>query len=1048
MSTFFIKRPIFAIVLSLMITIFGLISLKILPIQSYPEVAPPLIVVNAKYPGASAYDVEEAVTRPLEDKINGVQGMLYMESSSTSSGLSSIKIYFEPGYDQSMAAVDVQNQVALAEPQLPPEVKQQGVKVKKRSPSMVAIVGLHGNGNPQYDEGFLVNYITINILDELRRIPGVGKVETLGGKMYSMRVWLDPQKLRSLSLNPSEVVAAIKSQNRQAALGSLGKMPTLDTQKFEFTLSTKGRLTDAKEFENIVIKNGKNGKLVYLRDIARVELGALDYTWGSSFNNEPAGMIAIKRLPGANSLEIKKKVAEAMERLSDRFPEGITHSIPYDTTKFIEVSIENVFHTLFEAILLVIIVMYVFLQSMRPTIIATIAIPVSIIGAFLAMQGLGFSINFLTLFGLVLAIGIVVDDAILVVEQVETELHKNPEFTSAQAAKAAMKKMTGPILGTTAVMFAVFIPVSMMPGLTGTMYQQFALTIVASVLISAINALSLSPAIAAIVMKRQPAGHKKMIFHRGFDKVFNWVLSGYTVVLTFLIKIRWLVILLVVISYGGLYYMFKTVPTGFVPSEDQGVIMMAMNMRPGTALPQTKKARYEVVERVRTIEGIKDVIAVDGFNAISGTQDSSSVGYFVTLSPWEERTTPEIQVNSILAQIRQKTASLDDAQVVAFNIPGIPGLGVVGGFAYRLEDYLSGDINKLFSYAQKLLGAAREDPRIARAFTTFNPNYPTYSIDIDREKLNSLGVELPDLFSAMQIYLGSMYVNDFTLYGKIFRVLVQADMQFRKSSSDIDHLSVRSSSGEMVPISSLVKIEESIAPQVIKHYNLYRTIDLSGVPAPGFSSGDAMNAMEEASKKLLSKEYGYEWTGLSLQERLAGNAQMIIFAFSLLAIFLFLSAMYESWVLPMMIMLSVPVVMLGAIYGVSLFGMANNLYVQIGMVVLMGLASKNAIVIISFAKELRESGMSILDSGIQSGVQRFRAIMMTVLSFVFGIFPLVVASGAGAMTQQSVGITVLSGMITATFVSTLLVPVFYVALEEIREKFVSVEDEIAKRESL
>ena len=1048
MISFFIKRPIFASVISIMLTLVGLISMKILPVQSYPEVAPPLIVVNSTYTGANAYDVEESVTRPLEDKLNGLQGMLYMESSSTSSGQSTIKIYFQPGYDQDMAAVDVQNQVKLAEPQLPVEVKQRGIVVKKRSPNAVCMIAIEGNDNPLYDEGFLVNYININILDELRRIPGVGKAETMGGKKYSMRVWLNPAKLKSLQLNPSDVIAAIKNQSKQASLGILGSMPSASDQELEFSLTTKGRLNNATEFENIVIKRNANGSLVYLKDLATIELGAENYSWGSSLNEKFVGLIAIYQLPGENALTVKAKVDKVMEGLVKRFPEGLTYSIPFDTTEFIEVSIENVIHTLFEAIFLVIIVMYIFLQSMRPTIIATIAIPVAIIGTFAALQMMDFSINFLTLFGLVLAIGIVVDDAILVVEQVETEMHENPDLPILQIVKLSMNKLVGPIIGTSLVMAAVFIPVSMMPGLVGTMYKQFALTIAISVLISAVNALTLSPAIAAIVMKAHPKGQKKAWFHRMFDKGFGAFQAGYEVLLKWAIKMRWAVLVAVFFSYGLLYYLFMIVPTGFIPSEDKGIVMISMNMKPGSALPVTLDARSKLVNIVKEIDGVEDVIAVDGFNIISGTLDSGAAAFFVALKHWDERHEPQQQVNAIIQQIKVKTANIEGARVAAFNVPGIPGLGVSGGLAYRMEDYLSGDIQTFYQYSQTFLQRVNADPSVAVAFTTFNPNYPLYYVDINRAKLDTLGINIADVFTTMQIYLGSFYVNDFTLYGKSFKVFVQASSEFRSGKSDIDRLSVRSSSGDMVPLSSLVTIKEKIAPQVIKHYNMYRSIDITAIPAPGYSSGQAMKVMEDLSKEIFPKEYGYEWTGMSLQEKLAGSAQSVIFSLSLLAIFLFLAAMYESWVLPLMVLLTVPVVMAGALYGIKLAGLPNNLYVQIGMVVLMGLASKNAIVVVSFGKEMREKGHSIIEAGMMAGTLRFRAILMTVLSFGFGVLPLVLASGAGAITQQSVGVTIFAGVIMASFVSTVLVPVYYVALEEIRERFVSVEKEIEKRNSL
>jgi len=635
-----------------------------------------------------------------------------------------------------------------------------------------------------------------------------------------------------------------------------------------------------------------------------------------------------------------------------------------------------------------------------------------------------------------------------VVEQVETELEENPDLPLTQIVRNSMQKLTGPIIGTSLVMAAVFIPVSMMPGLVGTMYKQFALTIAISVLISAVNALTLSPAIAAIVMKAHPHGQKKMLFHRLFDKGFAVFQSAYEKLLALFIRLRWLIVALVFVSYGLLYYLFMIVPTGFIPSEDKGVVMVSMNMKPGSALPQTIKVRSELVNIIKEIPGVKDVIAVDGFNLISGTLDSGAASFFVALKHWDKRKDPSLKVDAIIKQIQARTADIKDARIAAFNLPGIPGLGVSGGLAYRMEDYLSGDIQTFYQFAQTFLQRVNADPSVAMAFTTFNPNYPLYYVDVNREKLDRMGINISDLFTTMQIYLGSFYVNDFTLYGKSFKVFVQASPEFRSGKSDIDKLSVKNSAGQMVPVSSLLTIEERIAPQVIKHYNMYRSIDITAMPAQGYSSGQAMKVMEKLSDEIFPKEYGYEWTGMSLQEKLAGSAQSVIFSLSILAIFLFLAAMYESWVLPLMVLLTVPVVMLGALYGVKFAGLPNNLYVQIGMVVLMGLASKNAIVVVSFAKEMRELGHSIVDAGLMAGKLRFRAILMTVLSFGFGVLPLVLASGAGAMTQKSVGVTIFAGVLIASFVSTVLVPVYYVALEELRERFVSVEEEMKKRDSI
>ncbi len=1032
-SLFFIDRPIVAKVISIFIVMVGLIALSQLPVAQFPQVVPPTIQVKANYAGGSAEVVEKLLTAPMEEQLNGVEGMIYMESTSASDGSSTIKVYFDLDTDLDIAAVDVQNRVSLALPTLPAEVKQKGVSTKKLSSSMLLMLSLTSS-NPKHDTLFLSNFAALNIAEELKRIDGVSDVVNFGEHRYAMRIWLDPDKLAALGVTLKEVSSAIQQQNLQISLGTIGDTAMPDQGKYQYTLTAKTRLDSPEEFKKIIIRENEDGSKIRLQDIARVELGSENYLSAATLNNRPAAQLGIFQLPDANALEVAQKVQAKIKELQKRFPKEIEIRATYDTTKFVKVSIEEVIQTLIEALALVLIVVYFFLQSFRATIIPAVAIPVSLIGTFAFLLIAGYSINILTLFGIILAIGIVVDDAILVVENVEANLEKSPDISVKEATKEAMKEIVMPIISTTLVLLAVFVPVTFIPGISGALYRQFAMTIAFSVLISSIVALTLSPALAATILRRQK-GKKNALF-RAFNQGLERLKVGYAKLLHWLIAHAKSVLFLYLIGLGLTYGIFKTLPTGFLPEEDQGTIIASVTLPPGTTLTRTEASARRIVDLVKQTKGVKDIVTINGFNTITGVADSSNITMYVVLEDWDKRTTPELSVKSLITTLTQKVKQhVPQVEARFFGAPSIPGLSAVGGFEFKLQNLNAMPLKQFTTESQKFIKKLNADPRIMNAYTMFNANYPQLYVDIDRDKVFSLGLKLDDVFAVLQTYLGSYYVNDFNKFSKTYRVFLQADPQFRTNKHDITAFFVRNNKGEMIPLSTIASIHNTSGPNAITHFNGYQSIAVNGMHniKGGYSSSDAISAIEELAADLPAG-IGYEYSGITLQEKEAGNAALFIFMLSLFMVFLFLAAQYESWLTPLMIMLPIPVVMFGALGANMLAGLLNDTYTQIGLVLLIGMASKNAILVVEFAKELHEAGKDIVSAAVEASILRLRAILMTVFAFLLGILPLVFASGAGAASRQSLGTAVFGGMFMSTILTFLLTPVLFVVLQRLREK--------------
>jgi len=1039
---FFIKRPIFAGVLSVIILVLGSISMFKLPISEYPEIVPPTVIVTATYPGANPKTIAETVASPLEQAINGTENMLYMSSQSTANGVSTLTVTFKLGTDIDTAQVQVQNRVAQALPKLPEEVRRIGVTTIKSSPNLTMVVHLL-SPTDRYDSLYLRNYAILNVKDELARLPGVGQVELFGGGNYAMRIWIDPDKAAARGMTSSDIVNAIREQNVQVAAGAIGQQPLAKEVPYELSVNAKGRLVTEEDFSEIIVKNGPFGEKTKLKDVARIELGASDYSLRSLLNNKEAVGVPIFQSPGSNALELSDNVRAKMEELKKKFPEGLDYQIAYDPTRFVNKSIDAVIHTLLEAIILVVLVVVLFLQTWRASIIPLAAVPVSLIGTFAVMHLLGFSLNNLSLFGLVLAIGIVVDDAIVVVENVERNIALG--FKPFEATQRAMKEVTGPIIATALVLCAVFIPTAFISGISGQFYKQFAVTIAISTVISAFKSLTLSPALSALLLRDHAA--KKDLFTRGLDFLLGWLFrpfnrffdwSSRTYVNIVRRIIRFSVVALIL--YGGMvwltYKAFEKTPTGFVPAQDKQYLIAFAQLPDGASLDRTEKVIRELSDIALKQPGVDNSIAFPGLS-IQGFSISPNSGIvFVGLKPFEERTTPELSAEAIAGSLNAQFSQIKEALVLSLSPPPVNGIGTTGGFKMMILDRGDQGYDALYAQTQQLLGRVMQTQKFGQTYSGYTVNVPQLDADVDREKAKAAGVPLQNLFDTLQVNLGSVYVNDFNRFGRTWQVVAQADAPFRDEPEDIGKLKTRNLQGDMVPIGSLVKIKESSGPDRVTHYNGYLAADFNSAASPGMSSGDAEALMEALAKETLAQGFEPSWTELVYQRILAGNSAVYVYPLCLLLVFLVLAAQYESLRLPLAIILIVPLCLLFSLAGVMLTNGDNNIFTQIGFIVLIGLACKNAILIIEFAREKQHEGMSPLEAALEACHLRLRPILMTSIAFIAGCYPLVVSTGAGAEMRRAMGTAVFSGMIGVTLLGLFLTPVFFVVLSNLgRKKF-------------
>ena len=1033
MANFFIRRPIVAFVISIIIVIMGLFTLKGLSVEQYPFLAPPIVRVTATYPGASAEAVEQSVATPIEQEVNGVDNTIFMKSANTSDGRMQLDVNFEVGTNQDTSNVLTQNRVGIAQARLPQEVTAQGVTVKKQSPSILMVISLY-SPNASYDANFLTNYITINLKDQLLRIRGVAQVDLFGGSDYSMRVWLRPDRLARLALTPSDVISAIREQNLQAPAGQVGMAPSPKDQEFTYTVRAPGRLVNPEEFENIILRQTETGAQIRIKDIGRAELGAENYKSFGRLDGESAGIMAVYLLPGANQLQAAHAIYDAMKNAKTLFPPDLDYKIVYDTTPAVEASIEGIVHTFLEAVVLVTLVVFIFLQNLRATIIPLLTVPGSLIGTFIFFPALGFSLNTLSMFGLVLAIGIVVDDAIVVVEAVMHHIEHG--MSPRDATIQAMKEVSAPVIGIALILSAVFIPVAFLGGLTGSMYQQFALTIAISVLLSAFNALSLSPALCALFLKA-PKPRRGLLgrFFGGFNRGFDRVTKGYVSGSRLLVRRAWFTIVIVAVVAVGAGLFGGALPAGFVPEEDQGVFSINVQLPPGSSLELTSGVLAKIEAILAKTDGIDSYNAIGGYGILTSSFQPNFGSFFVRLKPWEERHGEALHVRGVMATLQAELSRIPDAVAFPFNLPTISGFGAASGFNFMLQDR-SGTltVQQLGEQAQHFMEAARKRPELANLFTSFNPNYPQVKVELDREKARKLGVPVNEVFQAMSAVLGGSYVNDFNRFGRLFRVYVQSEADFRREPKDIGDIYVRSrTTNAMIPLSTLVTITSESGTEVTFRFNLFRTVEITGISGPGYSSGQSLAALEDVFKQTMPREMGFAYSGMSYQEKVAPAAGPT-FVLAIVFVFLLLAALYESWRLPWAVLLGSPLVALGSFFGVWLMGYDNNVYVAIGNIMLIGLAAKNAILIVEVAKAKHEEGKSIEESSLEAAQLRFRPILMTAFAFILGVVPLMIASGAGSGAQNVMGTAVFWGMLVATALGVFLIPGNFAFVEGLGRK--------------